>query len=151
MDGFLIPETELAEVKKEIHGLNVNTPTTLNNIPAKILVLTSDICSPVIIKIYNTSKENCDFPNALKMADITPAHKKRRLQIKKTIVLSAFFRRYQKSCRAICMIIYTCIWVNICRHTFAGFAGAIVHNTAKFICLKSGIKRWIISAMQGPY
>ena len=75
-EKFSFPETEIAEVKKEIHGRNVNKPTTLNNIPAKILVLTSDICSPVITKIYNKSKENCDFPNALKMADITPAHKK---------------------------------------------------------------------------
>ena len=70
------PVTELAEIKTEIHGLNVNKPTTLNYIPAKILVLTNDICSPAITKIYNKSKENCDFPNALKMADITPAHKK---------------------------------------------------------------------------
>ena len=41
-EKFSFPETELAEIKKEIHGLNVNTPATLNNIPAKILVLTSD-------------------------------------------------------------------------------------------------------------
>ena len=28
-------ETELAEIKKEIHSPNINKPTTLNNIPAK--------------------------------------------------------------------------------------------------------------------
>ena len=61
-EKFSFPETELAEIKKEIHGLNVNKPTTLNNIPAKLLVLTSSICSPVITKIYNKSKENCYFP-----------------------------------------------------------------------------------------
>ena len=42
-EKFSFPETELAEIKKEIHGLNVNEPTTLNNIPAKLLFLTSDI------------------------------------------------------------------------------------------------------------
>ena len=39
----------------------------------------ADICgiiSPHLTKIYNDSKSNCTFPNALKYAEITPAHKK---------------------------------------------------------------------------
>ena len=60
----------------EIHNLNIDKPTTFNNIPAKILVENSDICSSFISKIYNDSIQNSNFPVQLKKADITPAHKK---------------------------------------------------------------------------
>ena len=52
-------------------GLHLN-----RNIPAKLLVLTKDICAPLITKIYNKSKYDGNFPTSLKCADITPAHKK---------------------------------------------------------------------------
>ena len=35
-----------------------------------------DIISPLIAKIYNESISNLDYPTLLKMADITPIHKK---------------------------------------------------------------------------
>ena len=41
-----------------------------------------DIISPFITKIYNDSKSNTDFPDHLKYADITPAHKKDETTIK---------------------------------------------------------------------
>ena len=60
----------------EINSLNVNKPTTFNNIPAKLIVETSDICAPFISSIYNESILSYNFPVSLKMADITPVHKK---------------------------------------------------------------------------
>ena len=56
--------------------IDINKPTTYNNIPPKMLVENSDICSTHISKIYNDSVFNHMFPNALKNADITTAHKK---------------------------------------------------------------------------
>ena len=56
--------------------MNINKPTTFNNIPPKMLVENSEICSTHISKIYNDSVFNHMFPNALQNADITPAHKK---------------------------------------------------------------------------
>ena len=44
------------EMEEVIRCLNINKPTTYNNIPAKILVLTKDICSPLLTKFYNQSK-----------------------------------------------------------------------------------------------
>ena len=73
---FSFSKTEEEEMMAEINNLNTNKPTTDNNIPAKLLVQTKDICCPLLTKIYNKSKCNSNFPNALKMADITPAHKK---------------------------------------------------------------------------
>ena len=59
-----------------IDSLDKKKPTTFNNIPARILVENSDIISPFITHIYNESKSKSDFPNSLKLADVTPAHKK---------------------------------------------------------------------------
>ena len=63
-------------MQDKITSLNINKPTTFNNIPTKILVENSDIISPFITDIYNKSKSRSEFPASLKLADITPAHKK---------------------------------------------------------------------------
>ena len=63
-------------MEKHVHTLNVSKPTTYKNIPAKILVENSDICSGYITNIYNNSILTGSFPNAMKLADITPSHKK---------------------------------------------------------------------------
>ena len=59
-----------------ICSLDISKPKTFNNIPAKILVQSSDICFTHLTDIFNSSIINIFFPSALKMADITPAHKK---------------------------------------------------------------------------
>ena len=63
-------------VQKQIASLNKKKPTTFKNIPTRILVENSDIISPFITDIYNDSKSKSEFPSSLKLADITPAHKK---------------------------------------------------------------------------
>ena len=75
-DKFSFSLSCLADTELEIKKLNINKPTTFNNIPAKILVENIEICSPFISKMYNDSIINSNFPEALKKADITPAHKK---------------------------------------------------------------------------
>ena len=73
---FSFPETTIDDMVTEIKCLDRNKPTTFNNIPAKHLKQTNDICSPLLSKIYNNTKQNGNFPDSLKMADITPAYKK---------------------------------------------------------------------------
>ena len=60
----------------QIKNLNVNKPTTFNNIPVKIILENKDVCSPFIYKIFNDSIISGIFPDKLKMADVTPAYKK---------------------------------------------------------------------------
>ena len=60
----------------KIDSLNKRKPTTYNNIPTRILVDNKDIISPFITKMYNESNRKSNFPNSLKLADVTPAHKK---------------------------------------------------------------------------
>ena len=55
--------------------MNIQKPTTYNNIPAKILVENADLCNPYITKLYNTSTISCIFPENLKKAEISPGFK----------------------------------------------------------------------------
>ena len=73
---FTFSMSNVADITTEINNLNINKPTTFNNIPAKLIVETSDICAPFISSIYNESILSYNFPVSLKMADITPVHKK---------------------------------------------------------------------------
>ena len=68
--------SKVADITTEINNLNINKPTTFNNIPAKLIVETSDICAPFISSIHNESILSYNFPVSLKMADITTVHKK---------------------------------------------------------------------------
>ena len=56
--------------------MNIKKPTTYKNIPTKLLVETSDVISPFLTKINNDAKLHSNFPNPLKLADITPTHKR---------------------------------------------------------------------------
>ena len=76
IEKFSFSKTTQEDITAEIKRLDKNKPTTFNNIPAKLLKQTNDICAPLLTKIYNDSKVNSNFPEALKMADITPAYKK---------------------------------------------------------------------------
>ena len=68
--------SSLDEMKKCIENLNTKKPSTYNNIPSNILVEFSDICCKPIHKLYNSAILEGKFPDAMKMADITPSHKK---------------------------------------------------------------------------
>ena len=59
----------------KIDSLNKSKPTTYNNIPTRILVDNKDIISPFITEMYNEPNRKSNFPNSLKLADVTPAHK----------------------------------------------------------------------------
>ena len=66
----------LDNVTNCINQLNNNKPTTFNNIPVKILKEFSDVCSGPIHKLYNNCVQQGSFPDSMKLADVTPSHKK---------------------------------------------------------------------------
>ena len=75
-EPFHFSMTNEADISTEILALNTKKPTTFNNIPARLLIENEDISSLYLTKIYNDSKINSQFPASLKLADITPSHKK---------------------------------------------------------------------------
>ena len=91
-------------ISEQINLLDKRKPITYNTIPAKILVENCDIISLFITEMFNESKSKADFPNPLKLADITPAHKKEERTIKKiTIDLSVFSHQSQKYLKESCI------------------------------------------------
>ena len=97
---FSFALSSLDEMKQYIDNLNTKKPTTYNNIPAKILVEFSDICHEPIQKLYNNAILKGFFPDALKLADITPSHKKYDKCLKENYrpisILSSFSKIFEK-------------------------------------------------------
>ena len=81
-EKFSFSYTNNIDIASKLNQLNTSKPTTLNNIPVKILVETNDICSHFISKFFNDAVVNSTFPATLKMAEITPAHKKDETTLK---------------------------------------------------------------------
>ena len=73
---FSLEEVGLSDVENEINNLNPKKANTFNNIPPKILKENSDLCNNTILRIINDVIHTAQFPDALKLADITPVFKK---------------------------------------------------------------------------
>ena len=65
-----------------IDSLDKKKPTTHKNIPTRVLVENKDIISPFVTNIYNESIQKANFPNRLKLADVTPTFKKEDRTVK---------------------------------------------------------------------
>ena len=75
-ENFSFNSMNADEVENVIKSLNTHKATQQNDIPAKIILQSSDIVSPYLSNIYTRSIQSSIFPNALKEADVTPIHKK---------------------------------------------------------------------------
>ena len=63
-------------MEKEINNINPKKATTSNSIPPKILKKSSKVSARALHKLFNYSIEKSDFPQNLKLADITPVYEK---------------------------------------------------------------------------
>ena len=73
---FSFTEIETDDVDKEIRSLNSKKSVTQNDIPAKILKKCESSTAPVLQKLFNKILRTGNFPDKLKLADITPVFKK---------------------------------------------------------------------------
>ena len=74
---FEFEEVNIKDIEKEILNLNTKKAVASSSIPAKVLKETSDISSPVLQQIRNDEiLKKCQFPENLKLVDITPVFKK---------------------------------------------------------------------------
>ena len=67
----------LSDVVKQIKEINPNKSSTKDSIPPKILKICSEATTNVFQKLLNESLETGTFTDSLKLADITPAFKKK--------------------------------------------------------------------------
>ena len=68
-------DSTLEDVEVEIENLNPNKASTFNGIPTRNLMQNSDICSLVLHNIINNAIRECNFPDKLQLADLSPLHK----------------------------------------------------------------------------
>ena len=65
----------MSDIEKEIKTISPQKVTPFRNIPPKILKLGSDTAAATLYELFNESLSNCEFPDDLKLADITPVFK----------------------------------------------------------------------------
>ena len=75
------------EIKREILTLNNKKASREGDIPVNILKDAIDTYLPILTKVFNSSIEQNEFPNELKLADVLPIYKKKMPLIKKIIGL----------------------------------------------------------------
>ena len=73
---FSFSQVSEIEVEKELWNLNARKANTANSIPSKMLKQSYEICGPVVHHLINQAFVNGEFPDQLKLADITPTFKK---------------------------------------------------------------------------
>ena len=64
------------EIKRELNLINPRKVTKSNRIPHKLVKSTKNICSETLKIIFNNYLIEAEFPNELKLADITPTSTK---------------------------------------------------------------------------
>ena len=67
-------EASLSDVEKELRSLILNEACTFKSIPTKNLKESREWCSDILQKIFNSNLSNKEFPDELKLADITPVY-----------------------------------------------------------------------------
>ena len=65
------------EIKREILKLNNKKASREGDIPVNILKDVIDTYLQILTKVINSSTEQNEFPNELKLADVIPIYKKR--------------------------------------------------------------------------
>ena len=73
---FSLKEISSSDVEDELKSLNSKKANTFKNIPLKLLKENSDICNDTILRVINDGIRTSQFPNDLKLADVTPIFKK---------------------------------------------------------------------------
>ena len=96
---FSFNESSLTEIQSEINALDTKKSNPANSVSAKHLKEHIDICSEFLYKIINHNIRNSKFDDGMKLADITPVHKKLLLNL--IIVLSVAYQLALKSSRGL--------------------------------------------------
>ena len=90
----------LDNMGKKINNLDLTKSNPINSIPAKIVVGNSDIFAPILYNNFNNNITYGTFPSKLKIADITPTHKKKERILKENYrpisILPSISKIYEK-------------------------------------------------------
>ena len=74
--SFSFNKVGLPEIERQLNLISPRKATTSNSIPPKLLKSTKTICSETLKTMFNNCLINAEFPNELKLADVTLILKK---------------------------------------------------------------------------
>ena len=69
-------QVALSKIERELNLISPRRATTSNGIPQKLLKSTETICCETLQTIFNNCLIKPEFPNELKLAEVTPILKK---------------------------------------------------------------------------
>ena len=75
-EKFSFDSITAREIEAEIKSIDINKASSSDDVPISVLTSCSDIVSPFLKDISDTPFSNCESPRSLKLADISPIHKK---------------------------------------------------------------------------
>ena len=73
---FAFTEASVSDIEKELSNLNAKKASTFKNITPKVLKASIESCSEVLTKLFNNTILTSNFPDKLKVADVSPIFKK---------------------------------------------------------------------------
>ena len=73
---FSFNEASLSDIERELRLLKPNKAYTFKNMPPKILKESRECCSDILQKLFNNTLSDKEFPDELKLVDVTPIYKK---------------------------------------------------------------------------
>ena len=73
---FAFTEASVSDIEKELSNLNTKKASTFENITPKVLKVSIESCSEVLIKLFNNTILTSNFPDKLKVANGSPIFKK---------------------------------------------------------------------------
>ena len=73
---FHFEEVNIGEVEKEMLKLDKTKASQKTDIPTRIVKENIDICADFLCTSINRAIKSSSFPSSLKLADVTPVHKK---------------------------------------------------------------------------
>ena len=73
---FHFEEVNIGEVEKEMLKLDKTKASQKTDIPTRIIKENIDICADFLCTSINRAIKSSSFPSSLKLADVTPVHKK---------------------------------------------------------------------------
>ena len=128
---FKFTEVDQKDIEKEILKLDVNKASQSSDIPTKIVIENVDIFGDFICTSYNNTVKSSQFYQNLKLADITPAYKKGKKDMKENYrPVSILHRTYQKYLKSSCLKKCLNFLIRYFQSINAAFVKDSVHSNA---------------------
>ena len=100
-ETFRFSEVNIEDIKKDILKLDKNKASQHSDIPIKIIKENLDFFVGFLCTNINSSFKSSSFPSCLKMADVTPLHKKGKKDLKENYrpvsILPVFSKVFERS------------------------------------------------------